>query len=141
MSEPKKKFILRERGGGKQRFLPEKLTWCEKYANSNKKTVCPNFSYSSVFHHYHHPPAPLCHSTSLRSLPCEPPDRKLINECKRGNVVDKFNKIVHAQLVSPTVNRAHGNAVVLVSWYPQILTINRKKGILFFYPPKKILNF
>lgn len=41
--------------------------------------------------------------TSLRPWP-GPPDRKLINECKRGNVVDKFNKIVHAQLVSPGVN-------------------------------------
>lgn len=42
--------------------------------------------------------------TSLRPWPDRLPDRKLINECKRANVVDKFNKIVHAQLVSPGVN-------------------------------------
>ena len=56
--------------------------------------------------------SPLVPLGLVTSLDPEPPDRKLINECKRGNVVDKFNKIVHAQLVSPRVNRAPGNAVV-----------------------------
>lgn len=50
------------------------------------------------------PPLPALVPTSLRPQPDRPPDRKLINECKRANVVDKFNKIVHAQLVSPGVN-------------------------------------
>lgn len=50
------------------------------------------------------PPLRALVPTSLRPQPDRPPDRKLINECKRANVVDKFNKIVHAQLVSPGVN-------------------------------------
>lgn len=52
----------------------------------------------------HPSPLPALVPTSLRPQPDRPPDRKLINECKRANVVDKFNKIVHAQLVSPGVN-------------------------------------
>lgn len=89
----------------------------EKYANSNEKQTGGALSaYSSLVRVVHRPrrsrlptsPHPFARLSQPRYVPAwrpdRPPDRKLINECKRANVVDKFNKIVHAQLVSPGVN-------------------------------------
>lgn len=71
--------------------------------------------------------------TSLRPWP-GPPDRKLINECKRGNVVDKFNKIVHAQLVSPGVNTFWWAVPFPTCRNPQLLALpeNDRKLVKFY---------
>lgn len=71
--------------------------------------------------------------TSLRPW-SGPPDRKLINECKRGNVVDKFNKIVHAQLVSLGVNTFWWAVPFSTCRNPQLLALpgNDRKPVKFY---------
>jgi len=77
--------------------------------------------------------------TSLRAWP-GPPDRKLINECKRGNVVDKFNKIVHAQLVSLGVNTFWRPVPLPVCRIPQLLTLTADKCLENFTRSPYIFN-
>lgn len=82
----------------------------EKYANSSTKSKPPRLLVALLSIRSRLPASPPSPTpfplvpTSLRPWPDRLPDRKLINECKRANVVDKFNKIVHAQLATPGVN-------------------------------------
>jgi len=114
------------RVGGLQFCRLQKLNHREKYANSgkNRSGTLPARSPSSRLPGYIRPLS--SGQTSLRAWP-GPPDRKLINECKRGNVVDKFNKIVHAQLVSLGVNTFRRPVPLPACRIPQLLTLTADK--------------